>query len=292
MKIIVFGGAGFLGSHVADTLTDAGYDVVIFDRQPSQWLRTSQKMIVGDVLDQAAVMDAIDGCEVVYNFAAIGDIGEANEFPIDSARINILGNIQLLEACAKYRIKRYVFGSTMYVYSRTGGAYRCSKQACESYIEHYHFARGQEYTILRYGSLYGPRSNMRNGIHRFIHEAISEGSIEYHGSSDALREHIHVFDAAKASVEILTAQFANQHVILSGNQVIRMADLFRMISEILGKKISLSFLSDGASGHYETTPYSFTPKIGIKYAPNPHIDLGQGLLMKIDELFPRVTNGA
>ena len=291
MKIIVFGGAGFVGSHVADMLSDTGHEVVIFDRQESQWLRTSQKMIVGDVLDQAAILLAIEGCDAVYNFAAIGDIGEANEFPVESARTNILGNLHIIEGCAKHRVKRYVFGSTMYVYSRTGGAYRCSKQACESYIEHYHFARALEYTILRYGSLYGPRSNIRNGIHRFVHEAISKGNIEYHGSADALREYIHVYDAAKASVEILTAKFANQHVILSGNQIIRMADLFRMISEILGKKISFSFLNDGASGHYETTPYSFTPKIGIKYTPNPHIDLGQGLLMKIDELFPGGPNG-
>jgi UDP-glucose 4-epimerase len=72
---------------------------------------------------------------------------------------------------------------------------------------------------------------------------------------------------------------------LAGNQTMRMADLFRMISEIIGKDVEKVFLNAGASGHYETTPYSYAPQIGIKYASNRHVDLGQGLLMKIEEIF-------
>lgn len=292
MRVIVFGGAGFLGSHVADALSEAGHSVLIFDRTASPWLRSDQQLIEGDILDADAVFAAVEGCDVVYNFAGIADIGYANDHPSEAARINILGNINVCEACIKYKVRRYVFASTMYVYSRAGGAYRCSKQACEFYIDHYSKTKGLEYTVLRYGSLYGPRSNEQNGIHRFIRQAIRDSRIEYHGSEDALREHIHVLDAARASVEILNQQFTNRHVILSGSQAIRMGDLFRMIAEIIGKEISCEFLNDGASGHYETTPYSYVPQIGVKYGPNPHIDLGQGLLLKIDELFKSTADVA
>ena len=146
--------------------------------------------------------------------------------------------------------------------------------------------------MLRYGSLYGPRSDDRNGIHRFIQQAITQSRIAYQGSANALREHIHVLDAARASVKILEPEFANKHVIFSGSQMIRMADLFRMISEIVGKDIVCEYLQEGASGHYETTPYSYIPHIGVKYSPDRHVDLGQGLLMKIEELFIAASDTA
>ena len=101
MRILVLGASGFLGSHVADQLTLAGHQVRVFDRGPSPWLHQDQQMIVGDLLDQAALDQAIDGCEVVYNFAAIADLDEALSKPVETARINVLGNVQVLEACCK-----------------------------------------------------------------------------------------------------------------------------------------------------------------------------------------------
>ena len=69
LNTLVLGGSGFLGSHVADQLTLAGHHVRVFDRMPSPWIHKDQQMIVGDLLDQATLNQAIDGCEVVYNFA-------------------------------------------------------------------------------------------------------------------------------------------------------------------------------------------------------------------------------
>ena len=60
MKITVFGGAGFLGSHVCDKLSDAGHDVVIYDKVPSPWLRSGQKMVMGDILDEKSVLKAVE----------------------------------------------------------------------------------------------------------------------------------------------------------------------------------------------------------------------------------------
>ena len=73
-KVVVFGGAGFLGSHVCDVLSDRGHEVTIFDIVKSEYLREEQKMIVNDILDDQAVIDAIKGADYVYHFAAIADI--------------------------------------------------------------------------------------------------------------------------------------------------------------------------------------------------------------------------
>ena len=121
-------------------------------------------MIVGDLSDQYVLEEAIKDCDAVYNFAAIADLDEALNKPVETARINVLGNVQVLEACRKAEVQRYIYASTVYVYSRDGGFYRCSKQAAEQYVEEYQRSYGLDYTILRYGSLYGPRSDSRNGL--------------------------------------------------------------------------------------------------------------------------------
>jgi UDP-glucose 4-epimerase len=84
MKAIVFGGSGFLGSHVADALDDAGYKVVVYDIKLSPYLRKSQAMVTGDILDQKKVEAAVKDCDIVYNFAGIADIDEASKKPLES----------------------------------------------------------------------------------------------------------------------------------------------------------------------------------------------------------------
>jgi UDP-glucose 4-epimerase len=285
MKATVFGGSGFLGSHVCDKLSDAGHEVTIFDIKPSPWLRLNQKMMIGDILDEALVDKAVSGAEVVFNFAGIADIDEAKGRPIDTVRYNVLGNTILLETCKAKKIKRFVFASSVYVYSQSGAFYRASKQACETYIETYHELYNMEFTILRYGTLYGPRSDEKNAILRYIKQALKEGIIEYSGDVNAKREYIHVEDAAKASVEILRPDYANQHIVLTGNQSFKVKELFGMIQEILHKPVEIRHQSKDRTAHYILTPYNFSPRMGRKFIPALQIDLGQGLLRIVEEVY-------
>ena len=285
MKITVWGGSGFLGSHVSDTLTKQGHTVSIADRKESPWLIKNQKMIIGNILDKKQVDESVAGVDVVFNFCGIADIHEADLDPNKSAEVNILGNINLLNACVKQKVKRYIFASSLYVYSTSGGFYRCSKQACENYIDEFHRQRDLDYTILRFGSLYGPRSDVKNAVYRFIESALEKNKINYWGRPDALRDYLHVNDAAQVCAEILDDKHKNENVIISGNQTLKVTDVMEMIVEIIGSDIDLFFDEKADSGHYEKTPYSFTPKMAKKYVPNTQIDLGQGLLDMIQEIY-------
>jgi len=285
MNIVVFGGSGFLGSYVADALTDSGYDVTIYDLKPSQYLRNTQRVIVGDILDQAGVEKAVRGCDIVYNFAGIADIAEASDKPLESVKFNILGNSIILEACRKAGVKRFVFASSLYVYSKAGSFYRSTKQACELLIENYHEVFGLSYTILRYGSLYGPRAFKGNFIHEILTQALTEGKITRKGDGEELRDYIHVKDAARGSVEILSDEFANQHVILVGQQQMRIKDLLFMVKEMFDNKIEVEYLPPTNSYHYEITPYSFAPKIGKRLMSKTYLDLGQGILDCIYDIY-------
>ena len=290
MKILVTGGAGFLGSHVADALSEQGHQVTILDIRKSPYVRHDQIMIVGDILDQKTVDTVVQENDVVYHFSGISDIDECADRPVETVKYNVLGTVQLLESCRKADIKRFIFASSVYVYSNSGYFYRTSKRACESFIEDYSELFGIKYTILRYGSLYGERIDERNSIYRLICQAFNEGKITYRGTGEELREYIHVRDAAQISVRILNPEFENQHVILAGSEKMRYRDLLEMIKEILGNKIDIEILPSERKAHYKITPYNFSPTLGRKLINNPHIDMGQGLLQCMTEIYEKIHN--
>lgn len=277
-RVVVFGGSGFLGSHVADSLTESGYAVTIFDLKKSPYAGTGQKTVIGDIRDRSAVREAIKGSRYVYNFSGLSDIEECSNSPMDAVNTNILGHCAVLEACAAENVERVVFASSIYVYSSHGSFYKITKQTCEHLTEEYLNKFGLKYTILRYGSLYGPRSQMWNGLYRYVYQAVREGRIDYPGTGDEKRDYIHVFDAAKASVDCLKDEFLNKCVVITGATSLSSSELLTMIKEMMDNGIDINITNETRFHHYTITPYSFAPKLGVKYTPNPSIDLGEGIL--------------
>jgi UDP-glucose 4-epimerase len=286
-QALVTGGAGFLGSHIADTLTVRGWNVTILDRRRSPYLQAGQTMVVGDILDARALAAAAAGCEVVFHLAGLADLNEARTRPVDTATANIIGTLAVLEAARAAGAGRFVFASSVYVYSRAGGFYRCSKQACEEYVDEYRRQFGLEYTILRYGSLYGPRADAANGVYRLLASAARGERIRHVGTPGDTREYVHVEDAARLSVDALAPEFANQHLTITGHHPMTLADLFTMFSEILGRPLDVEYV-DPPEGrfdaHYRVTPYAFNPRVGRKLTSTCYVDMGQGLLQMLEQL--------
>lgn len=283
-RAVVTGGAGFVGSHIADALTDRGVEVTVFDRAESPWLRRGQRFLQGEITDAGQVARAIEGADVVFHLAALADLNEGKVRPLETARVNLMGTLNVLEAMRSGGSRaRLMFASTIYVFSREGGFYRCSKQACESYIEEYSRVFGVPYTVLRYGSLYGARSGPSNGVYRLLHQAATKGRVAYPGGPDDVREYIHVEDAARLSVDAAAPEFAGKHLVLTGTQATRACDLFTMFGELLGRPIAVDYGNE-QHGHYKVTPYAFTPKPGRKLTAAHFVDMGQGLLQIVEHL--------
>ena len=156
--------------------------------------------------------------------------------------------------------------------------------AAEQYIEEYYNRYGLNYCILRYGSLYGPRSDANNGLWQIVNNAINTDVLRYMGHKDSLREYIHVDDAARASLLALGDDFKNQHIVLTGQEPMRVLDLLKMIGELLQIDLKIEFEDSDYAGHYIRTPYSYSDKVGRKYIPSMHVDLGQGLLQMIKNI--------
>ena len=284
-KVLVVGGSGFLGSHTADELTRRGYAVSILDRAESPWRIPAQKMHLGDLLDQEILDRVMKDIDVVYHFAGVADINEASGRPLETINLNVSGTAQIVDTAVRARVKRFVFASTIYVFSPFGSFYRASKQAAETIIEAYHEQYGLDYTILRYGSLYGPRAQDWNGLRSYVREIVESGRLDYDGTGQERREYIHVQDAARLSVDILDERNRNRAITITGTQILTSTELIEMIFEIAGKKSNVEYRDRKRDQyHYSRTPYRYTPKQSMKLIPNEFIDLGQGILEIVEEI--------
>jgi len=283
-NVLVIGGSGFLGSHMADKLQEHGHNVTIFDHKESPYRNEGQKLIIGDIMSVDDLRSAMENIDTVYHMAGIADIDECYQNPTQTMEFNIVGTARVLEACVESSIEKFVFSSTAYVYSDRGSFYRVSKQACESLIEEYNKKHGLKYVILRYGSLYGERSDSRNSIYRFLYSAIKHNKLSYGGSGEERREFIHVLDGAELGVKILEEKFDNDVILLTGTRTVKYIELLEIIKEILGNTAEIELLNKTNNNHYMMSPYSYKPNVCRKLSGDYQIDFGQGLLSLIEDI--------
>ena len=265
MKILITGGSGFLGSHVADELSKKGHEVIIFDKKKSKWLRKDQKIFIGNILDYNKAARAIKGVKIVFHLAALSDLEDAMHKPLETVKNNILGTVNILELSKKNNVKRIIYASSIYSMSSQGGFYRCSKKAAEDYIEEYYKRYGLSFTVIRYGSLYGLRTNRSNGVFRIIEDAIEEKKIQYIGNKKALRRYIHVADAARATTDIMSSKYKNKYVNILGTKIYKVTELLNIISNSLNIRGKVRFLNAQVMGHYIKFPKLFRLKKGTNY---------------------------
>jgi len=290
-KVVVFGGNGFIGSYVVQELLDRGYDVVSADLNPSKYVdeKYFQKC---DILDSTTVNTLVEGASIVYNFAGFANLDDAIENPIKALELNVMGNLNILEACKIHHVKRFVYASSAYAMSDKGSFYGISKLTSEKLTEEYYKKFGLEFTIVRYGSVYGERDYHNNYIYNLLKKASESGEINHSGDGEEIREYIHAADVAKLAVNLIDSdEFINEHIILTGVERMQRKELFEMINEILGNKLTINLNNDGYHNHYKTTPYSFHPTRSKKLVANPYIDMGQGLLECLKDIEENYEEG-
>jgi UDP-glucose 4-epimerase len=291
-KVIVFGGAGFLGCYVVEELLKRGYRVTAADLRKSEYLPDACEFVECNIMNREMVSQLITSeVSFVYNFAGMANLDMAVSMPVETIETNIVGNLNVLEGCRNKNVKRYVYASSAYALSDRGSFYGVSKLASEKLTEEYYRAFGLEFTIIRYGSVYGERAYGNNYLYSVLKSAITEKKIIHDRDGQEVREYIHAQDAAAMSVDIIEdAKFINGHIILTGIERMPRVDLFIMIKEILGNDVEIVLNKEVNDHHYKLTPYSFHPSVCKKLVPNPFIDMGQGILDCIREIHDREIN--
>ncbi len=277
-KVVVFGGNGFIGSYLIEELIKRSYDVVSADLNSSKYVDETL-FIPCDIMDINAVDAIVKGADIVYNFAGMANLDTAIEAPVKAIELNVLGNMNILEACRKYNVERFIYASSAYAMSDKGSFYGISKLTSEKLVEEYYKKYGLNFSIVRYGSIYGERDYENNYIYNLIKNAMHTKKIDHSGDGHEIREYIHAADVAKLAVDIIESEaYVNEHLILTGVERMQRKELFDMINEMLGNSLQIHLKNDGYIHHYKTTPYSFHPSRSKKLVANPYIDLGQGIL--------------
>lgn len=282
---VVFGGSGFLGSYVADELSLRGLRVTIADLVPPTEQKFNQKYNKIDICDAALISSVTSEADYVFNFISLANLDEAIQNPKQSAELNIMGNISVLEALKSQKVKKFVFASSAYATNNEGSFYGITKRSAEQITREYGKRYSINYTIIRYGSVYGEKPSKNNYLYNLIKNAIVNGAIKYKGLDSDVREYIHAADAARLSVDMLDQkEYDNSTINLSGLERITRAELIRMIQETLGGDLSIKQTSTVNTGHYKVSPYSYNSEVAKKLIANPFIDLGQGILQCIEHI--------
>jgi UDP-glucose 4-epimerase len=280
-KVLVFGGFGFLGYYLVKELLLRNYIVFVADISSNEELIHEVNYVYCDIANKQSI-DKIfneDNFDIVYNLAGFANLDKAIENPINTLQLNVIGNVNIIDACLTHKVSKFVYASSAYAMSNKGSFYGISKLASEKIIEEYHKKHNLPFVILRYGSVYSEKSYDNNYIYNLVKGAVLNGKIDHNGDGNEIREYIHASDAAKLSVDVIESDvFSNTHVILTGTERMQRVELFNMINEILNNKIEVNCNDSGYNHHYKFTPYSFEPSVSKKLIANPHIDMGQGLL--------------
>ena len=292
MRVLVTGGSGFLGSHVADAATRRGHEVRLLDVVPSPWRRPGQDEVIADVRDADAVSDAVADRDVVLHLAAVADLGAANADRDRAEAVNVGGTRNVLITARAHGVRRVVHASSIYVHARAGGAYRDSKRAAERLILDAR-AGGTPVTVLRFGSLYGPRADPGNAIRRILLQALTERRIDFWGDGTEVREYVHVHDAAELALDAVDDAFLGDVLHLTGRQRVTTRELLDLVAEIVGGA-EVTLQDRPFEGRYRLTPYALDDdpvELGRTLVGRTAIDLGPGLLHTLHALRDELAAG-
>jgi UDP-glucose 4-epimerase len=245
-RVLVTGGAGFIGSHVVDALLAAGYRPRIVDlRRDEHHPADAVEVFRSDLGNAKALARAMAGCDAVIHLAAAADVGEVAKDPVESERRNAHCTLQVLEAARRAEIKRVVYASTIWVYSDVPAdqvdeetplhppahLYTATKLAGELYCRAYQELYGLEYTVLRFGIPYGPRARPAAVIPQFVQKALDGTPLTIAGDGSQSRAFVYVEDLADGVVRALAPVAANRTYNLAADREVTIAEIADAVCE-------------------------------------------------------------
>tara|TARA_B110000027_G_C16068425_1_gene277849 strand:- start:54 stop:941 length:888 start_codon:yes stop_codon:yes gene_type:complete len=282
-KMIILGGSGFLATHLVDLFEKNKIKSLILDKIKKKKFSKRVKFVYGDILDKKKLLNIINPGDVVYHFAAISDLDEANAHHLKAIEVNILGTVNVLEACVQKKAKKLIFSSSIYARSEQGGFYSTTKLASEMLIERYANKFNLKYTIIRFGSLYGEKSNHFNTIKNLITQGLKNKEIIRNTAGNEIRNYIHVKDAVEICSKLENKKYNNKYFNLVGKEKKTMKQVVLIIAKQLKiKKITFRKNSNDHD-HYVVSPYTYKTRIGKLIKPLKPIKFIEGVKKIINE---------
>jgi len=259
-RILVTGGAGFIGSHLIDRMLDEGFKVRVIDNlytgQMDNLVQHRDKkgfrFIEGDIRNFELVKNIVRSVDAVFHEAALVSVNRSVENPLLSNEVNVTGTLNLLKACVDARVKRFIYASSSSVYGETEtlpkhenlatmplSPYAVSKLAAENYVRVFHDVYGLETVCLRYFNVYGPRQKYgpySGVISNFINRLLEDQPPVIYGDGEQTRDFTNVQDVMEANILALSTQNAvGEAFNIATGAATSINKLAEIIQKIMGK---------------------------------------------------------
>ena len=263
MKVLITGGAGFIGSNLARYLLEKGCEVSVFDnfatgkRENLVEIQDRITLIEGDLRDAGAVARAVAGVDAISHQGAWGSVPRSVEDPVTSHDVNVNGTLNVLEAMRKTGVRRITFAASSSAYGRHQvspksetltaapiSPYAASKVACEAYLQAYSAAYGLEAVGLRYFNIFGPRQDPNGAyaavIPRFVSALLSGQRPVVYGDGEQSRDFCYIENACYANWLGLTTDAKNCDglpVNIACNQATSLNQILTRLQSLLGTRV-------------------------------------------------------
>jgi UDP-glucose 4-epimerase len=266
-KMLVTGGAGFIGSHLVDRLVQEGHDVTVLDNLAMglesnlSSVRQRIRFVQGDLRDMDTVRECAAGQDVIFHLGALGSVPRSINDPVTSNNVNVGGTLNVLVAAKDAKVRRVIYASSSSVYGDTPvlpkvetmpskplSPYAMSKLAAEEYCRIFHHVYGLETVALRYFNVFGPRqrpdSEYAAVIPKFITAILEGQSPTVNGDGGQSRDFTYVANNVSANIlaaDAPAAQVAGKAFNIACNTQYSLLELIQGINRLLGTNVSPVF---------------------------------------------------
>ncbi|MEI7554291.1 NAD-dependent epimerase/dehydratase family protein [Candidatus Chlorohelix sp.] len=297
MKILVTGGAGFIASHIVDSYIEAGHEVIVIDSLWEEgggnrdYVNRNARFYKLDIRStEAARLILTEKPEVVNLHAAQHSVKISTDKPTLDAEVNILGLLNLLEACVQAGTRKVIFASSGATYGtpeqlpiteltlqKPESPYGITKMASEYYIKYFHSEKGLDFTIFRYGNIYGPRQSPHGeaGVIAIFARRILDGRevrIDWDGKQE--KDYLYVGDVAQANLLALE-KGDNQLFCLATGRGTSVNELYERLCRIIGKETPVRHATKRPGDIYQA--YFDCSRAAQSLGWKPQFDLDSGL---------------
>lgn len=260
-RVVILGGGGFIGSHLAEELLAAGYPVRVFDKTNCYWGNIESiidrvEILEGDFLNQMDVREALRGCRVVVHLVSTTLPSSSNDNPVYDLEANVVSTLRLLDEARAQKVERILFissGGTVY-----GPAARlpiaedhpteplCSyaigKLTIEKYLALYRNLHGLDYHVLRCSNPYGERQNpaaAQGAVAVFLGRVLAGQPVDIWGTGEVVRDYLHVKDAARAFRLVIEKRPQERIFNVGSGQGVSINQLVNEMRAVTGRDIQV-----------------------------------------------------
>eukprot|EP00386_Alphamonas_edax_P012512 GDKI01039054.1.p1 GENE.GDKI01039054.1~~GDKI01039054.1.p1 ORF type:complete len:327 (-),score=95.13 GDKI01039054.1:37-1017(-) len=311
MRVLVTGGAGFVGGHLVEVLLHRGDDVLVIDSMNAYYdpslkhhtLSILQQIKTGsltfkqiDLTNCAAVQEAFQQFkpEVVCHLAAQAGVRYSIDHAVENVQTNILATVNLLELAVQHKVKNFVLASSSSVYGKSSVApfsedqvcdkpispYAATKRSSELFAHTYHHLHKLNVTCLRFFTVYGPRGRPDMAAYKFIERTFNRQPIDKYGDGSAVREFTYVSDIVSGVVSAIDTVSPFEIVNLGGGATHTLNEFIAAIEKHCGLPVIINQLPDQPGDVPVTSASQVNAQRVLKF--NPHVTLDEGIRRTVE----------